>query len=657
MSDKKLITPTEIAELAGRSLPAVSNWMKRFDDFPAGRTVPGSKRLRYDRDEVIAWLEGRQLSQATSREHAALLSIDRDLRRDFLGTLFVVLHSIPSREKSSVQQVMEKYRELASSKHDGVVNFDLESVPDVVADLVPRYKGLSDRELADILSAMEEGSSNRSTGEYATPDVLVDFLAALAPTDAVTVLDLASGQGRILEHFAAKGIGTSHRGSDINPSSIIQARQSAALRGLNIRYTVASVLDSHETSLASLIVADPPLSVRSSREELENRAWPFGRPSTQDITSAFLQRAVESLEPGGRALVLSAASLLSRGGELSELRWRLIHAGVVRGIVALPSKLRTNTAIPLALWILGTPDKAVEEVVMADASLSSANDLTPDGPVVRAILAELNHDALNQDDTYATTVSIRDLLTRDVDLRPNAWVAKKRDLIEPQEQLKLAQSAMTAVEALVGDMPFSGSHLAIGDLEPHLVSLQELHDRGSLKLVRAPMARASEEGSGDPVLDVRVLLGDRDRATARRLLDPSAIGLVIEPGDIVVAAGPRGVTALVWQESGWVAGTGIQVIRVRDNSVNSQFLAAAVQHPRNLAHVDAGALRVQVNIRSFEVPDLQLDEQERLAILLSALDQAESELQSRLSRLSESRTDIVHAVGSGTLSVPKRRKA
>ena len=171
------------------------------------------------------------------------------------------------------------------------------------------------------------------------------------------------------------------------------------------------------------------------------------------------------------------------------------------------------------------------------------------------------------------------------------------------------------------------------------------------------MARASEDGSGDPVLDVRVLLGDRDKSTARRLLDPAATGLVVEPGDIVVAAGSRSVVALVWQEEGWVAGTGIQVIRVKDTSLNSQFLSAAIQHPRNLAHVDAGALRVQVNIQSFEIPDIPLEEQKKLAILLGAMDEAESDLHSRLTRLSDSRRDIVHAIGSGTLSVAKRRKA
>lgn len=657
MSEKKLITPTEIARLAGRSLPAVSNWMKRFDDFPEGITVDGSKRLQYDRDEIIAWLERRHLTQVASREHGALLSIDRDLRRDFLGTLFVVFHAIPQKEGRSVHAVLEKYRELASGSGDDLVNFDLAEVPDTVAELVPRYKGLSDSELADILSGPEDASQGRMAGEYSTPNVLVDFLAALAPSTTSSVVDLASGHGRILESFAEQGIGRSYFGSDINRKSVIQARQSALLRGLPISYSVANILDSAEKRSASLVVADPPLGVRMSREDLEKQIWPYGRPTSQDITTAFLQRAVEALEPGGTALVLSTASLLSRGAGVAEMRRELLHAGAIRGVVALPSKLRPNTAIPLALWILGTPDTEVQDVVMVDASLSSPEDLAKDGPVVKAILAELKGDVANGDDNYATTVPIRNLLTRDVELRPNAWVAKKRDLIEPQEQLKLAQKGLDSVEEVVGQMPLSSADLTIGELETPLVSLRDLRDRGAIKLLRSPMARASEDGSGDPVLDVRVLLGDRDKASARRLLDPAATGLVIEPGDIVVAAGSRSVVALVWQEGGWVAGTGIQVIRVKDTSLNSQFLAAAIQHPRNLAHVDAGALRVQVNIQSFEVPDIPPEEQKKLAILLGALDEAESELHSRLTRLSDSRRDIVHAIGSGTLSVAKRRKA
>lgn len=659
MAEKKLITPTEIAELAGRSLSAVSNWMKRFDDFPLGIAVEGSKRPQYDRDEIIAWLERRQLSQTTSREHSALLAMDRESRRDFLGTLFVVLHAIPQRDTTSAQAVMQKYYELCAraGEDDALVNFDLTRVSDVVADLLPRYKSLSDSELAEILSGVDDGSQARMSGAFSTPAVLVDFLAALAPSDTVSVFDMASGQGRILESFAELGIGKSYFGSDIDRNNVIRTRQSALLRSLAISYIVADILEPDEKRSASLVVADAPLGVRTSRKDVENQTWPYGRPSSKDITTAFLQRAAETLEPGGTAFVLSTASLLSRGAEVVEIRRRLLHAGVIRGIVALPSKLRSNTAIPLALWILGSPDPDVQEVVMVDASLSSAEDLSKDGPVVGAILAELRRDAANRDDSYATTVPIRNLLTRDVELRPNAWVAKKRDLIEPQEQLKLARAGLESMEGLIGQMPVASSELAIGNLEPLLVSLEELQQRGSIKLIRSLMARASAEGSGDCVLDVRVLLADRDKRTARRLLEPSATGRVIEPGDIVVAAGSRNVIALVWKEEGWVAGTGIQVIRVRNASANSQFLAAAIQHPRNLARVDAGALRVQLNILSFEVPDIPIEQQKSLATLLGAMDQTESELQRRLSQLSESRRDIVQAIGSGTIAVAKGKQA
>lgn len=50
---KRLLTTTEIAELAGVSQSAVSNWTKRHADFPDSLkpTIP-----IYDRAAIIAWL-------------------------------------------------------------------------------------------------------------------------------------------------------------------------------------------------------------------------------------------------------------------------------------------------------------------------------------------------------------------------------------------------------------------------------------------------------------------------------------------------------------------------------------------------------------------------------------------------------------------------
>ena len=169
MTNKRHLTLSEIAELTGFAVPTVSNWIRRFDDFPEGLTLGGSRRPRYDLDEVLAWLDRRKLSRDAAREHSALVSIDREHRRDFLGTLFAVLHSIQDRQKASVQQVMEKYEELASSDEDQIVNFDLTQVSEVVSDLVPRDNGLSDVELADALSTTDDAAQSRSGPESTTP--------------------------------------------------------------------------------------------------------------------------------------------------------------------------------------------------------------------------------------------------------------------------------------------------------------------------------------------------------------------------------------------------------------------------------------------------------------------------------------------------------
>lgn len=651
MKPTNLISPSDIAELANVALPTVSNWIRRFEDFPTGLAVEGSKRLRYQKDEVVAWLKKRQLSQAKARPDAALLEIERESRRDFLGSLFVTLHFLPKRDRSSLEAVLTKYKDLATNSSELLVNYDLMVVSNVVNQLLPHYSQLSDSHLAEILTEIESGIQYRLAGEYSTPDALVLFLAALAPSSTKSVVDLASGEGRVLEHLASHNIGQQHSGSDRDKQSVIRARQSALLRGLEISYSIENIIHRSHHEASSLVVVDPPLNARVPDASVADSTWPFGLPSSQDLTTVFLQRAVESLEAGGRALVLSTSSLLSRGGGVSKLRRNLLQAGVIRGIVALPSKLRKETAAPLALWILGNPDPSIDKIVMVDASLSSATELSESGSVVKATIAELDGDAVHADSNFATTVPRHLLLTREVDLRPNAWVAKNRDLIEPQEQLKLAKNGLESLEKMFLELPLSPSALRVGNVEPPLISLGELQEQGRIKLFANPRASASEDGSGAPVADLSVVLGDREKSFPRRSTDQPGVGRVIEPGDIVVAAATRGLAATVWQEKGWIAGTGTHVIRVLDSSINSQFLSAAIQHPRNLAHVDAGALRVQLNIRSFEIPDIPHVEQEKLAILLGTLSKAQDELEDKLRSLSRATKDVVRAVGTGTLSV------
>jgi hypothetical protein len=95
---------------------------------------------------------------------------------------------------------------------------------------------------------------------------------------------------------------------------------------------------------------------------------------------------------------------------------------------------------------------------------------------------------------------------------------------------------------------------------------------------------------------------------------------------------------------------------VREKLHDPDFLVAAIEHPRNRAHIDVGAHRVQANISQFEVPDIPLGEQRALAAVLVQLRESETKLSAQLHAISLARRRISDAFASGTLSVTRASK-
>lgn len=649
MPEKQLITPSDIADLAGVALSTVSNWIRRFDDFPVGEFVGDTSRRRYDAEEVVDWLNRRQLSRRPIQSDAALLRLEPDMRESFLGTLFVVIHSLESPESATTDEVIARYHQLLKSPLAELLNFDLAASEDLVSATLPSYQHLSGLHLADILKDFSGRRQPRGDQELTTPEALASFIAALSPATSGVTLDLASGEGGLLEKLLTEGVGSQHVGREINPGALMTARRRALLKELPITYYGRSGTEPTEGINANVVVADPPLGIRMASEELNKDFWPSIKPCTGDVTTAFILRAAEALSPDGTAFVLTPLSLLSRTGEFSEFRRSLLLHGLIRGVVSLPPKLRQSTSIPLALWILGPPSPHHAGIVMADASLSNLEDLAPNGPIVKSIKAELSADEAHRDENYATTVAVRDLLTKDVALRPNSWVAQKRDIVEPQEQLASAIHALKSVEELTALPIGYETALTIGDVDPALLTVEELQERQWVKILRAHGGRAKEDGNGPRVVDLSVLTGKTDHKSARRLEDASEAGLMIQAGDILVAPLNDRILATVWVETGWVAGPAVSIVRPEADTIDPVFLAAAIEHPRNLAHIDPGAVKVNLRIRALEVPDIPLPQQRRLAELLRILDNEQKELQQKVAAVEESQATMRTALASGTL--------
>jgi predicted DNA-binding transcriptional regulator AlpA len=56
--EPNLISSTEVAELAGVTLPAVSNWINRYDSFPKPIQKIGRTKV-YSEIQIKRWLENR----------------------------------------------------------------------------------------------------------------------------------------------------------------------------------------------------------------------------------------------------------------------------------------------------------------------------------------------------------------------------------------------------------------------------------------------------------------------------------------------------------------------------------------------------------------------------------------------------------------------
>ncbi|MBP0455560.1 N-6 DNA methylase [Kitasatospora sp. RG8] len=105
-----------------------------------------------------------------------------------------------------------------------------------------------------------------------------------------------------------------------------------------------------------LVLTNPPFSMRSPvLAPFASESWPFGAPPERNADLGWIQHAVASLTPDGRAIVVMANGAAFRGGREQAIRAGLLEAGAVEGIISLPAGLFSTTGIGVCLWILRRP--------------------------------------------------------------------------------------------------------------------------------------------------------------------------------------------------------------------------------------------------------------------------------------------------------------
>ncbi len=214
-------------------------------------------------------------------------------------------------------------------------------------------------------------AEGKKGGEFYTPRCVVQLLVEMLKPYRGRVYDPCCGSSGmfvqsvefIRAHATGNGNGGKARGDisiygqESNYTTWRLARMNLAIRGIEGRIAHGDSFhaDRHPDLKADFILANPPFNVSDWGGErlADDKRWKYGVPPKGNANFAWVQHMVHHLAPGGAAgFVLANGSMSSAQSGEGEIRAKLIEAGLVDCMVALPGQLFHSTQIPACLWFL-----------------------------------------------------------------------------------------------------------------------------------------------------------------------------------------------------------------------------------------------------------------------------------------------------------------
>jgi hypothetical protein len=266
----------DIARLVDVGRAAISNWRKRYDDFPQPVGGTASSPL-FSLKQVEEWLRrnGKQFNVSPA---------DR------------LWHQIKDDDLRLGDRVAE------AGKHTDPATFEY---------LHERYAEAHSRRL------------------NVTPDDIATLMVDLAEADHGTVIDPACGTGTLLKK--ANGI---LKGQELDPTSAeitrIRLPKAEIVTGDSLRHNALADAD------ADAVVCDPPFHERSwGHDELVgDPRWTYGLPPRGEPELAWAQHCLSLTKPGGKvAILMPSAAASRRPGK--RIRGNLLRAGALRAIITV----------------------------------------------------------------------------------------------------------------------------------------------------------------------------------------------------------------------------------------------------------------------------------------------------------------------------------
>lgn len=475
-----LVTAVEIARIAKVTRAAVSNWRRRYPDFPAPAGGTDRNPL-FTLADVDAWLARHDKGIEVSPEVLVWQELRGAYGDDMIRALADVGEFLVAGSSDALAPgLRSSVQELAGQSTSAEV-----------------VEGLTERLL---------GTTGRLSADQTSTPQLVRAVRHFAGPVTGTVFDPACGIGSLL--LACAGEATAV-GQELNASAARLASARAQLRGVDLSITAGDSLrdDRWDGLRADLVVCNPPVNVTDwGRDDLLIDArWEFGAPTRAEGELAWLQHCYAHAAPGGRVIVVMSASVAYRKAG-RRIRAELVRRGALTQVVALPAGMAASHPQAVHLWFLtrpASPDSAGGTVRMVDLT-----DNAPEGP-------------FDATPAQVTEVPLIDLLDDEVDLTParhisaaatdhlaeyaaacEATLGRLEELRALLPHLAAGSGALDGATVRVGELARAGLvDVSDGDVVAASDQLDTDYLRGFLR--SAANVRRSTSGSGSFRADVR----------------------------------------------------------------------------------------------------------------------------------------------------------